>query len=159
MGHWLSKQVKSTISMHACGMGNVLGLRLLYSSRAPLQHSLQLAVDAQQFRPGNLDTISSLYHASPFTTLIRTCTYSRSPKCSCTNIHSHHLLFCTSPGNGQHGGTGTSRPLLTVNGTPATTPNYELQRTLGQSPSNTPASTPTEAGAPVGLARSKCSRR
>lgn len=41
-------------------------------------------------------------------------------------------------------GVGTSRPLLTANGTPATTPSYEAQQSLGQSSSNTPASTPTE---------------
>lgn len=41
-------------------------------------------------------------------------------------------------------GVGTSRPLLTANGTPATTPSSDVQRSLGQSSSNTPASTPTE---------------
>ena len=43
-----------------------------------------------------------------------------------------------SSGNGSH-------PLLTVNGTPATTPSSETHRTLGHQNSDTPVSTPTES--------------
>lgn len=49
-----------------------------------------------------------------------------------------YVCVCVCPA------TGGSRPLLTVNGTPATTPGSDTNRVLGGPGSDTPASTPTE---------------